>query len=102
MLIWFWWIAALMSALVFKNVRYAVGQYLANRNRAVLTVYLALLFTFAYFVLHLTFRVLDFAQNAREPDLVQPTPYVLRRLREDRFSLSGGLQNSFDPNEKKP
>ena len=81
MFVCFWLIVALVAVLMFKNARYALGRYLADRSRSILSVYLLFLGVFAYLVLHLTFRVIDFVQTAREPDSIQPAPYVLSRDR---------------------
>jgi hypothetical protein len=66
MFVIFWIVVALVALLCFKNARYAIRQYLSDRNRVTLTVYLILLAVLAYLVIQLTSRVMDFSQTVQQ------------------------------------
>src|SRR5579859_2732563 len=55
----FWVITALTGILMSRNARYALRQYASDRNRLILTLYMALLVGFGYLVLHTTSRVME-------------------------------------------
>ena len=66
----YWLVAALVALFISRNVRYALYQYWANRQRAVFTLYVVFLIIFGYLVMHLTFHVLDFTQQAKQMDIL--------------------------------
>lgn len=88
MLICYCVIAALVVALVFKNTRYAIRQYFADRNRAILTVYLSFLMLLGYLILHMSYRLIDAIQKSEASEPAQPTPYVAARLRGQHLSAN--------------
>lgn len=66
MLILFWVIVALVGVLLFRNTRYAMRQYLASRNRALFTIYMIFLLGLGSLLMHITARLMDFVQTARD------------------------------------
>ena len=66
----YWLVAALVALFISRNVRYALYHYWANRQRAVFTLYVVFLIIFGYLVMHLTFHVLDFTQQAKQMDIL--------------------------------
>jgi len=61
----------LVAIFVSHNVRYAIKQYWANRQRAVFTIYVLFLVIFTYLVIHLTTHVLSFTQDVQQMDLLE-------------------------------
>ena len=66
MLILFWVVVVLTAIISVENARYALRQYFADRNRAVLTTYFGVLFLFVYLVIHVTTRCLGFVQTVQD------------------------------------
>ena len=62
----FWIIVAMVALLWIPNARYAVRQYLADRNKLIFTVYMLLLLILGYMVVTLTTHILAFAQASQE------------------------------------
>ncbi len=68
MFILFWVIFFLLVALCFQNGRYAIKQYLSNRQYLLFTFYVALLILLSYTVMHLTTKVVETVQTIHEID----------------------------------
>ena len=68
MLILFWVIFILVVVLCFQNGRYAVKQYLSNRQYMIFTFYMVLLIAFGTTVLHLTTKVFETVQAVHDID----------------------------------
>jgi hypothetical protein len=62
----FWIVIALIAVIGYKNTRYAIKQYFANRNYTLFTVYMALLLGLAFLLVHVTTRVIDLAQSSAD------------------------------------
>ena len=66
MLKWYWAVIALVGVLWFKNTRYAVRQYLANRQKLLFTVYMVFLVTLGYLIIHVTTRMMLLVQASQD------------------------------------
>lgn len=62
----FWIVVLLVALLLIPNARYAVRQYMADRNKLIFTVYMVLLITLGYMVVSLTTHLLEFVQTSQE------------------------------------
>jgi hypothetical protein len=62
----YWIVAALVGLLWYKNTRYAIKQYLANRHKLIFTLYMSLLGGLGYLIIHVTTRVMTLAQASRD------------------------------------
>jgi len=62
----FWVIVVLVAFLLIPNARYAVRQYMADRNKLIFTVYMVLLIFLGYMVVSLTTHFMEFAQISQE------------------------------------
>ena len=56
----------MIAVLWIPNARYAVRQYMADRNKLIFTVYMVLLIVLGYLVVSLTTHILEFAQASQE------------------------------------
>lgn len=66
MLTTFWVIIGMVALLWIPNTRYAVRQYLADRNKLLFTVYMGLLIILGYMVVSLTTHIIDFARASQD------------------------------------
>jgi hypothetical protein len=66
MLKWFWIITAMVGVLWYMNTRYAIQEYLASRNKALLITFLVFLTGLGYFAVHVTARLLTLAMASQE------------------------------------
>jgi hypothetical protein len=66
MLKWYWVIAALVGLLWYRNTRYAIKQYLANRNYVLFTFYMVLLIGLGYLLVNITAHVMTLVQASQE------------------------------------
>ena len=66
MLITFWVVVVMVALLWIPNTRYAVRQYLANRNKLLFTVYMVLLIGLGFMLISITTHVLTLAQASQE------------------------------------
>ena len=80
MLILFWVIVGLTFILIARNARYALRQYVLDRNRLILSLYGIFLLAFGYMVIHITARMMNLVQAAAETDDLRASP-LLRRPR---------------------
>ena len=72
MFILFWVIFALIVILCFQNGRYAVKQYIVNRQYLLFTFYMGLLFVLGYTVIHLTTKVFETVQTIHDINAAAP------------------------------
>ena len=66
MLKWYWVVAVLVGVLWFKNTRYALKQYLANRQKMIFTIYMAFLLILGFLIVHVTSRVMSLVQASQD------------------------------------
>lgn len=66
MIIAFVVIVLLLALLLIPNALYAFRKFLEDRNLIVFCVYLGFLVMLAYLVIHVTMRLGDIVQNAKE------------------------------------
>ena len=66
MLKWYWVIAALVGLLWYRNTRYAIQQYLANRNKVLFTTYMVFLIGLGYMLVHITARLMTLVQASQD------------------------------------
>lgn len=59
-------IVVLTGVLLSQNARYALRQYLASRDRLILTLYLTFLVILGALILYVTRRTLDIVQDIRD------------------------------------
>jgi hypothetical protein len=50
----------------YKNTRYALKQYLANRQFMIFALYMSLLLGLGYLLLHVTGRVMTLAESSKD------------------------------------
>ena len=66
MLKWYLIVTALVGILWYKNTRYAVKQYLANRQFLLFAMYMSLLLGLGYLLVHVTTRIVGLAQASQD------------------------------------
>jgi hypothetical protein len=66
MFISFWVIVVLVGVLWYRNTRYAIKQYLSNRNFVLFVLYMSLLIGLGFLLVHVTTRLLTIAQASQE------------------------------------
>jgi hypothetical protein len=62
----FWVIVFLVGVLWYKNTRYAIKQYFANRSYTLFTVYMGFLIGLGYLVILLTNRTMLLVQASQD------------------------------------
>jgi hypothetical protein len=66
MLKFFWLVPVLVGVLWFKNTRYAIKQYLADRNYALFAFYMGLLLGLGYLLVYMTNQVMTLTQSSQD------------------------------------
>lgn len=66
MLKWYWIVAVMVGVLWYRNTRYAIKQYFANRSYTLFTVYMVLLIGLGYLIIHVTTRTMELAQASQD------------------------------------
>lgn len=74
MLILFWVVVALTLVLILRNARYALRQYVSDRNKLILSLYFIFLLGLGYMIIRITARVMNLVETATETDLTTAGP----------------------------